>query len=116
MSKGQGHMEKSGKRRAVLLVIAALSASLASSAAVAEKIVAIGFAGPLSGLSAAIGTSMLNAAKMAVDDVNRANLRVNGEKLTLKLLVQDDKSNPRIADIVAHYFVKSGAVGVVGIF
>jgi len=106
-------MEKTGKCSAVLLAVAAL---LVSPAAMAEKIVSIGFAGPLSGLSSASGTSMLNAAKMAVDDVNSADLRLNGEKLTFKLVAQDDKSNPRIAEIAAKYFVKSGVVGVVGIF
>lgn len=106
-------MEKTGKCSAVLLAVAAL---LVSQTAMAEKIVSIGFAGPLSGLSSASGTSMLNAAKMAVDDINSADLRLNGEKLTFKLVAQDDKSNPRIAEIAAKYFVKSGAVGVVGIF
>lgn len=106
-------MEKAGKRSAMLLAVAAL---LAAQAAMAEKIVSIGFAGPLSGLSSPIGTGMLNAAKMAVDDINGADLRINGEKLSFKLQVQDDKSNPRIAEIAAKYFVKIGAVGVVGIF
>ena len=110
-------MEKAGKCGDMLLAVAALLAALlVSQTAMAEKIVSIGFAGPLSGLSSPSGTGMLNAAKMAVDDVNNADLRINGEKLIFKLLVQDDKSNPRIAEIAAKYFVKSGAVGVVGIF
>ena len=52
-------MGKTGKRSAMLLAMAVL---LASQAAMAEKIVSIGFSGPLTGLSSASGTSMLNAA------------------------------------------------------
>lgn len=106
-------MGQTGKRSRWLLAAAAL---LLAHSALAEKIVAIGYAGPLTGLSSASGISMLNAVKMAVDDVNNSDLRVGGEKLTLKLLVQDDKSNPRIAEIAAKYFSKSGVAGVVGIF
>lgn len=106
-------MEQAGKRSKLLLAIAAL---LVTQTAMAEKIVSIGYAGPLTGLSSASGISMLNAVKMAVDEVNGADLRVAGEKITFKLLVQDDKSNPRIAEIAAKYFTKSGAIGVVGIF
>ncbi|WP_034296589.1 branched-chain amino acid ABC transporter substrate-binding protein [Herbaspirillum sp. RV1423] len=108
-------MEKQGKRGILLLAAAALLVFQLPDAA-AGKIVSIGFAGPLSGLSSASGISMLNAVKMAVDDVNNADLRINGEKLTLKLLVQDDRSNPRIAEMAAKYFVKSDVAGVVGIF
>lgn len=106
-------MEKSGKCSILLLAMAAL---LAASPAMAEKLVSIGFAGPLTGLSSASGTSMVNAAKMAIDELNSADVRLGGEKLSFKLLVQDDKSNPRIAEIAAKYFAKSSVVGVVGIF
>lgn len=97
----------------LLLVFNRMAVSLA---APAEKIVSIGFAGPISGLSSASGISMLHAAKMAVDDLNNAGLLLNDKKLTFKLLVQDDKSNPRIAEIAAKYFVRIGVAGVVGIY
>jgi branched-chain amino acid transport system substrate-binding protein len=113
-------MEKQGKRSMVLLAMALLLGwqlpGLQSPAMAADKNVSIGFAGPLSGLSSASGISMLNAVKMAVDEINGADLRVGGDRLVLKLQVQDDKSNPRIAEIAARYFARSDATGVVGIF
>ncbi|RFB68021.1 MULTISPECIES: branched-chain amino acid ABC transporter substrate-binding protein [unclassified Herbaspirillum] len=113
-------MEKQGKRSMVLLAMAVLLGwqlpGLQSTAAAADKNVSIGFAGPLTGLSSASGVSMLNAVKMAVDEINGADLRVGGDRLVLKLQVQDDKSNPRIAEIAARYFAKNDTAGVVGIF
>jgi branched-chain amino acid transport system substrate-binding protein len=112
-------MEKQGKRSMVLLAMAALLGwhlPGLQSAAAADKNVSIGFAGPLSGLSSASGTSMLNAVKMAVDEINGADMRIGGDRLVLKLQVQDDKSNPRIAEIAARYFARNDTAGVVGIF
>ena len=97
-------------------ILVAVTMLLCGHVHAADKLVDIGFAGPLTGLSSASGSVMLNAAKMAIDDANRANVRINGDRLVFNLLVQDDKSNPRIAEIAAKYFVKSGVVGVIGIY
>lgn len=91
------------------------AAALLSVAATAEdRTVLIGFAAPLTGASGAIGASLVQAAEIAVDDANRQGLHIDGDKLVFKLLVQDDRSDPRTGLLVAEYLVKSGVVGVIG--
>jgi len=114
-------MARVAKRSNFLIVIAmtiTLSCNwmLVCSAAAGERTVRLGFDGPLSGLNAANGQSMLNGARMAVADLNSAGLSLDGDKLTFELLVQDDRSNPRIGELAARYFVNRKVIGVVGIY
>jgi len=112
-------MVQRAKRLQILKVMVLswlLGSRIMTSAQAAERTVNIGFAGPISGLSASAGKSMLNAARMAVDDLNHAAVNVNGDKLNFVLLVQDDRSNPQIAELAAGYFIRRKVVGVVGIF
>jgi len=78
------------------------------------RTVLIGYAGPLSGTSAAVGKSMANAAQLAVDEANKRGLQIQGKQMQLKLLTQDDRTNPRTAEFIARYLVRSGVVGVIG--
>jgi branched-chain amino acid transport system substrate-binding protein len=100
---------------AILVALLSLGCSLSAPAAAARTI-SIGFSGPITGLSRLAGTDMRNAAVMAIDDLNQAGLNLNGNKLHFELLVQDDKSNPRIAGFAAQYFVSRKVAGVVGIY
>ena len=79
-----------------------------------SRTVLIGYAGPLSGTSAAVGKSMANAAQLAVDEANKSGLQIQGRPVQLKLLIQDDRTNPRTAELIARYLVRSGVVGVIG--
>jgi len=79
-----------------------------------SRTVQIGYAGPLSGTSAAVGKSMANAAQLAVDEANKRGVQIQGRSVQLKLLIQDDRTNPRTAELIAHYLVRSGVVGVIG--
>ena len=79
-----------------------------------DRTVLIGYAAPLSGLSSSVGSSLLHAAEIAVDDANRQAIRLNGDTLVFKLLVQDDRSDPRTGLLVANYFVKNDVAGVIG--
>src|SRR5450830_1889542 len=98
------------------LKLLGLSAALllAGAAAAADKTVLIGYAAPLSGASGSIGASLVQAAQIAVDDANRQAITVAGERLVFKLLIQDDRSDPRTGLLVADYFVKSEVIGVIG--
>jgi len=87
---------------------------LSSAAVAADRTVLIGFAAPLTGASGAIGASLVQAAEIAVEDVNRQAIRIDGDRLVFKLLPQDDRSDARTGLLVAEYFVKSGVVGVIG--
>lgn len=87
---------------------------LPASGMAADRTVLIGYAAPLSGASGSIGASLVQAAEIAVDDANRQAIHIDGDRLTFKLLVQDDRSDPRTGLLVAEYFVKSGVAGVIG--
>jgi branched-chain amino acid transport system substrate-binding protein len=79
-----------------------------------NRTVLIGYAGPLTGTSSAVGKSMANAAQLAVDEANKRGLQIQGRPVQLKLLIQDDRANPRTAELIARYLVRSGVVGVIG--
>jgi len=79
-----------------------------------DRTVLIGYAAPLSGVSAAAGPALVQAAEIAIDDLNLQAIRLNGDRLIFKLLIQDDRSDPRTGLLVAQYFVKSEVIGVIG--
>ncbi|MCM3177967.1 ABC transporter substrate-binding protein [Cytobacillus horneckiae] len=59
-----------------------------------EKVVNIGYSGPLSGAAAFYGENTLNGLKMAVDEINKEGFEVEGEKYKLNLVSLDDKYMP----------------------
>jgi len=95
-------------------IIALFIIGSSSAAVAADRTVLVGFAAPLTGASGAIGASLVQAAEIAIEDVNRQAIRIDGERLVFKLLPQDDRSDMRTGLLVAEYFVKSGVVGVIG--
>lgn len=99
---------------AALCLAALPSAAHAVDTGKAAKTVVIGFAGPLSGGSAAIGKSMEHGVEMALNEATARNLRIDGAPVVFKMLSQDDRGEARTAALVADYLVKAGAVAVVG--
>jgi len=97
-----------------LYLTALLSASFPMAVMAAERTVLIGYAAPLSGASGSVGTSLVQAAELAVEDINRQDIQIDGEHLRFQLLTQNDRSDPRTGLLVADYFVKSNVVGVIG--
>ncbi|MDQ0269768.1 ABC transporter substrate-binding protein [Cytobacillus purgationiresistens] len=59
-----------------------------------EKVVNIGYSGPLSGAAALYGENTLNGLKMAVNEINKEGFEVAGEKYKLNLVSLDDKYMP----------------------
>ncbi|WP_343584258.1 branched-chain amino acid ABC transporter substrate-binding protein [Herbaspirillum sp.] len=98
---------------AVMLGLAGLGALPAAGQA-AERIVQIGLAAPMSGLSGSTGISLERAAQLAIDDVNETQPVIGGDKITFKLLPQDDRADPRTGELIAEYLVKSRVAAVVG--
>ncbi|MFC4639241.1 ABC transporter substrate-binding protein [Deinococcus hohokamensis] len=75
------------------LVSLALFPLLAGSA-LADKVVSIGFSGPLSGGAAFYGKDTQSGIEMAIAELNRKGIRVKGEKVTFKLVSLDDRYLP----------------------
>jgi branched-chain amino acid transport system substrate-binding protein len=95
----------------VLFLCVSLSVIRIASGEEPEKIVAIGFAAPLTETPA---QSARDAAQLAIDEVNARPVRINGTRIRFKLLEQDDKADVNFAMIAARYFIASKVVGVIG--
>lgn len=76
------------------LLFPALVLALAGSA-YADKVVNIGYSGPLSGGAAFYGKDVQSGIEMGINDINKAGgVTVNGEKVTFKLVSLDDRYLP----------------------
>ncbi|WP_420596352.1 ABC transporter substrate-binding protein [Deinococcus sp.] len=83
-------MTVSKARRALLV----LGFSFLGSA-LADKVVSIGYSGPLSGGAAFYGKDVQSGIDMAIGEINKAGgVTVGGEKVTFKLVALDDKYLP----------------------
>ena len=60
----------------------------------AETVVKIGVASPLTGPQAHIGVDIKNGVQLAVDDANAQGLTIDGKKIKLELVAEDDEANP----------------------
>ena len=82
----------------------------------APTVVKIGSAAPITGPQAHIGVDIRNGTQLAVDDINAAGLTIDGKKIKLELVAEDDEANPTKATTVAQKLVDSKVVAVVGHF
>jgi len=92
------------------LAIAMLFAANAS----AQQVVKIGHVGPVSGPNSHLGKDNENAARMAIDELNAKGFIVNGQKVTLQLVAEDDASDPKQGTAVAQKLVDAKVKGVIG--
>ena len=98
-------------KRLLALAVLALAAN---GLAAREHTVRIGLAAPLTGPVAHLGRDMEKGARLAVDELNAADLRIGSKRLKLDLLVEDDQANPAVATAAANRLVDAGVVAVVG--
>ncbi|GAA5513534.1 hypothetical protein Dcar01_02273 [Deinococcus carri] len=78
------------KRTLVSLVLA-----LAAGSSLADRVVNIGYSGPLSGGAAFYGKNVQSGIDLAIGEINQAGgVNVNGEKVTFKLVALDDRYLP----------------------
>jgi branched-chain amino acid transport system substrate-binding protein len=97
----------------IKLIAASVALSLAGGVH-AQETVKIGYVGPLSGQSAHLGTDTGNGARMAVDDLNAKNFKINGKAVKFVLLSEDDAGEPKQATAAAQKLVDSKVNGVIG--
>jgi branched-chain amino acid transport system substrate-binding protein len=95
-----------------VLVATASAAALADS----SDTVVIGFAAPLTGMSAAYGKDLENGVRLAIEDANAKAVKLNGRQVKFELLTQDDQADPRIGVQVAQALVDGHVSAVVGHF
>jgi branched-chain amino acid transport system substrate-binding protein len=80
----------------------------------AQQVVKIGHVAPISGPSAHLGKDNENAARMAIDELNAKGVTLNGQKVTLQLVSEDDGADPKQGTAVAQKLVDAKVNGVVG--
>ena len=100
-------------RATIKLLPLALAATVLAAHA-ADDVVRIGSASPASGPSAHLGKDTENGARMAVADLNAKGYTINGKKVRLELLAEDDGGDPKQGTAVAQKLVDAKVVGVVG--
>ena len=96
-------------RRFSLLAALCCGATFCMAASANE--ITIGWAGP-AGLPHA--KSFQQSAQLAIDEANQRNIVMDGQKLSFKLFVIDDKDNPRFAENAANVFVSKKVSAVIG--
>lgn len=95
-------------------LIALVAALAAAGAASAQQVVKIGHVGPVSGPNAHLGKDNENAARMAIDELNAKGVGIGGQKVTWRLLAEDDGSDPKQGTAVAQKLVDAKVNGIVG--
>ena len=76
--------------------------------------VKIGHVAPLTGPIAHLGKDNENGARLAIEEINKSGLTINGKKVVLTLVPEDDAEDPKTATQVAQKLVDAKVVGVVG--
>lgn len=77
-------------------------------------LVRIGQVGPTSGPAAHLGQDHVNGARLAIEDLNRADVRIGGRKARFELQAEDDAADPRQGTLVAQKLCDQKVHGVVG--
>jgi len=95
------------------LIPFAIALAFAGSAS-AQDIVKIGHVGPISGPSSHLGKDNENGARMAIEELNAKGFMINGKKVTLQLLTEDDAADPKQGTAVAQKLVDAKVNGVIG--
>jgi len=90
------------------------AAPAAAPAPAAEPVVKIGHVGPVSGAIAHLGKDNELGARMAIDELNAAGVTIDGKKIKLELMAEDDGADPKQGTAVAQKLVDAKVAGVIG--
>jgi branched-chain amino acid transport system substrate-binding protein len=99
---------------AVVLASAWLFGCSKKETATSGVVIKIGNVAPLTGPDSYLGKDNENGARLAVEEINRQGLTINGKAITLELLGEDDAGDPKLGTQVAQKLVDSKVVAVVG--
>jgi branched-chain amino acid transport system substrate-binding protein len=100
---------------AALLVVACGKKEDAAAGVASDSVtIKIGNVAPLTGPNAHLGKDNENGARLAIEDINKQGLLINGKKVTLELVGEDDASDPKLGTQVAQKLVDEKVVAIVG--
>jgi branched-chain amino acid transport system substrate-binding protein len=92
----------------------AFAMAATTSANAADPEVRMGSASPVSGPSAHLGKDTENGARLAIEDLNARGFMIDGKRVKLVLVAEDDGGDPKQGTAVAQKLVDANVVGVVG--
>ncbi len=90
------------------------AAAPAAPAASPTAVIKIGHVGPTSGAIAHLGKDNENGARMAIEELNAAGVMIDGKKVSLELMAEDDAGDPKQGTAVAQKLVDAKVAGVIG--
>jgi len=79
-----------------------------------EVVVKLGHAAPMTGPQAHLGKDNENGAVLAIEELNAAGVMIDGKKVTLELMAEDDAADPKQGTAVAQKLVDAKVAGVIG--
>ncbi len=96
------------------LTAVATLAAISSLAMAQDQVVKIGHVGPVSGAIAHLGKDNEWGARLAIEELNAKGVSINGKKVKLELVAEDDASDPKQGTAAAQKLVDAKVSGVVG--
>lgn len=81
-----------------------------------QQVVKIGVSSPLSGINAAHGKDMQNGVRLAIEEANAQQFKLDGKDVRFELHAVDDQSDPRIGVQVAQKLVDDEVTAVIGYY
>lgn len=103
-----------GKKEEAPAPAPAPAAAPAAPAAPASVVVKIGHVGPTSGAIAHLGKDNENGAKMAIEELNAAGVKIDGKPAKFELLAEDDAADPKQGTAAAQKLIDAKVNGVIG--
>lgn len=80
----------------------------------AANVVTVGYAGSLTGPQSHLGKEIERGIRLAFEEINAQQPKVQGEIVEFRLDAQDDAADPRLATSVAQRFIDNRVIAVVG--
>ena len=96
------------------LTAVATLAAISSLAMAQDQVVKIGHVGPVSGAIAHLGKDNEWGARLAVEELNAKGVSINGKKVKLELVAEDDAADPKQGTAAAQKLVDAKVSGVIG--
>ncbi len=103
-----------GKKEEAAPVAAPAAEPAVAAAPAGGNVIKIGHVGPTSGAIAHLGKDNENGARMAIEELNAANLVINGAPAQFELLPEDDAGDPKQGVAAAQKLVDAKVAGVIG--
>ena len=111
-------MKFSGHRSLSVVAVAVAAVLLAAcgkkEAASDALVIKIGHVGPVSGAIAHLGKDNENGARMAIEELNAAGLKMGEKVVKFELLAEDDAADPKQGTAAAQKLVDAKVNGVIG--